>query len=665
MSLGMRFKTALIVSLIVIISLSSISVTGYLFSKKYILETNDHLIEKTAEVRSNEVESFINDAVTKVEGIALLEGLENVSPEEGVKTLSKVFPFYKDTFDNISFANGEGTRWNYKGEKDSIADRAYFKEAMSTKKPSISDVLISNTTGKLSVVVAAPILDSSNNAKGIAYATLSLAKLQEITEKLKYGTSGFGFIFDKNGVLLSNGKDSSSIGKLKLSSEESSSELKGVWENREKSSEEKHIKYNSGGKTAIAIVHPILINGKDNWYFSLSVNEEETLTNINKLSTTFILISCGFIIAAVLVSILYSSKITNPITRLSNITQFIAEGDLREKNIIVNSKDEIGKLTNSIILMSNNLRNIVKSIIGKAELLAASSEELSASTEEFAASAQSVASTIVKVQGDNLNQKDEIQQSRDEVDEGLALIDNLSVSIREIIGTVEENANVAENGHATVQEAINQMNQILDASKELQNFIEKLDAKSSEIGAITSTITSIAAQTNLLALNAAIEAARAGESGKGFSVVAEEVRNLAEKSQESAGLISKLINETQKDTSSAVDEMTNFLVKISAGAEVVSNAGDIFKRISKEIKESAENMTGMTELLNSVSEGSKKINEAISRIEIASSATTDNVESISTDIKEQTENTENIAASAESLSKWADELVSMVSKFQV
>lgn len=664
MKIGMRSKTAIIVSLIVIISLGSVSFTGYIMSKQTVIKTNNELISNIADNRGKDVQSFLDDAVTKVQDIALLEGLENVEPEAGVKTLARVFPHYKDTFDNISFANAQGTRWNYKGEKDTIADRKYFADAMSTKKPAISDVLISNTTGKLSVVVAAPIVDTQNNCKGIAYATLSLAKLQEMTEKLKYGESGFGFIFDDKGMILSHEKDAELVGKLELGKEDVKSSLKAVWEKR-KEAIDKRITYNFEGEKALALIVPIKLNDSNIWYFTLSVNEKEIVQDVRKLSLMFIIVSAIFTGLAILTTIIYSGKIVSPIVKLNNITQAIAEGDLRERTIFSKSKDELGQLSSSIDLMTNSLRDMVGIIISKAELLSASSQELSATTEEYYASAQYVSSAVEKIQENNLQQNAAIEQSGTEVQEGLAIIVNLSSRTKQIVGTVEDTAKVADEGRLAVQEAVNQMNLLLDSSKQLQRFIDKLNHKSNEIGTITGSITGIAKQTNLLALNAAIEAARAGESGKGFSVVAEEVRKLAEQSQSSANVISGLIEETQKETQAAVSIMDSFMSKINEGVLVVDNAGEVFKRISLETKQTAENIAEMFTLLDSVSAGSTIISEAITRIEQASEATTNEIESISININQQTSATEEIAFSAEGLSRLAEDLNKIVTSFNI
>ncbi|MDF2880376.1 MAG: methyl-accepting chemotaxis sensory transducer [Clostridiaceae bacterium] len=665
MKISLKVKTSLLICLIVIISLSALSITGFVISEKSISSSNEGLINETAENRAKDVQAYIDNAVLKVKDIALLEGLQSVKPEQGVPALARVFPFYKDTFDNVSFANAEGTRWNYKGEKDTIADREYFKRAMTTKKPSISDVLVSNTTGKLSIVVAAPILDKDNNSIGIAYATLGLSKLQTITNKLKYGDSGFGYIFSDNGMILSHGKNSEAIGKMDLSKSDNKDPLKSVWEKRKQSEKSSQIQYTSSGEKITAILTPISMEGSANWYFGLSVEESEINKGVNALKNTFIVISLIFIILAVMLSILFSNNIVSPILKLNKITKGIARGDLRGSSESINTKDELEQLYHSINVMTSSLRDIVKVIMDKSQTLLASAQEFSASTTEFNSSAENVSSAVGKLQQNNIDQYSIVNESAEQIEQGLNMINNLSNKNKIIVSTVEKTANVAGEGQVAVENAINQMNDILEASQRFQTLIGNLSEKSNKIGTISGSITSIATQTNLLALNAAIEAARAGESGKGFSVVADEIRKLAEQVQSSTALISQLIEETQSETAFAVDEMKAFLEKINTGANVVSNTGEIFKNIHAETRDAAEQIKSMSMLLENVANRTLKINETMMQVQKVSDLTKSEINNISDDIKQQSTVTQEISSASESLSKLAEELNSKVSDFIV
>lgn len=663
MKISLKIKTPLLICLIVIISLGALSVTGFFISEKSISSSNESLINVTAENRAKDVQDYIDNAVLKVKDIALLEGLQSVTPEQGVPALSRVYPFYKDTFDNISFANAEGTRWNYKGEKDTIADREYFRKAMTTKKPSISDVLVSNTTGKLSIVVAAPIIDKNNNAAGIAYATLGLSKLQTITSKLKYGESGFGYIFSDSGIILSHGKNTEAIGKMDLSKSDNKDPLKSVWEKRKEAEKDVEIKYISNGEKTTAILTPITMENSANWYFGLSVKDSEINKGVDTLKNTFLIISLIFILIAGMLSILFSNNIVSPILKLNKITKGISRGDLRETSESINTKDEMEQLYHSINVMTGSLRDIVKVIMNKSQTLLASAEEFNASTTEFSDSAENVSSAMERLQENNASQYNIVNESAEQIEQGLNMINDLSHKNKAIVSTVEKTANVAGEGQLTVENAVNQMNSILEASQRFQKLISNLSEKSNKIGTISGSITNIATKTNLLALNAAIEAARAGESGKGFSVVADEIRKLAEQVQSSTALISKLIEETQNETTFAVEEMKTFLEKINTGANAVSNAGEIFRNINAETKGIAEQIKSMSTFLEEVADRTIKINETMIQVQKVSDLTKSEINNISHDIKQQGTVTQEISAASESISKIAEELNSKVSDF--
>lgn len=663
MKISLKIKTPLLICLIVIISLGALSVTGFFISEKSISSSNESLINVTAENRAKDVQDYIDNAVLKVKDIALLEGLQSVTPEQGVPALSRVYPFYKDTFDNISFANAEGTRWNYKGEKDTIADREYFRKAMTTKKPSISDVLVSNTTGKLSIVVAAPIIDKNNNAAGIAYATLGLSKLQTITSKLKYGESGFGYIFSDSGIILSHGKNTEAIGKMDLSKSDNKDPLKSVWEKRKEAEKDVEIKYISNGEKTTAILTPITMENSANWYFGLSVKDSEINKGVDTLKNTFLIISLIFILIAGMLSILFSNNIVSPILKLNKITKGISRGDLRETSESINTKDEMEQLYHSINVMTGSLRDIVKVIMNKSQTLLASAEEFNASTTEFSDSAENVSSAMERLQENNASQYNIVNESAEQIEQGLNMINDLSHKNKAIVSTVEKTANVAGEGQLTVENAVNQMNSILEASQRFQKLISNLSEKSDKIGTISGSITNIATKTNLLALNAAIEAARAGESGKGFSVVADEIRKLAEQVQSSTALISKLIEETQNETTFAVEEMKTFLEKINTGANAVSNAGEIFRNINAETKGIAEQIKSMSTFLEEVADRTIKINETMIQVQKVSDLTKLEINNISHDIKQQGTVTQEISAASESISKIAEELNSKVSDF--
>jgi methyl-accepting chemotaxis protein len=209
------------------------------------------------------------------------------------------------------------------------------------------------------------------------------------------------------------------------------------------------------------------------------------------------------------------------------------------------------------------------------------------------------------------------------------------------------------------------MSSISNTVNDLAKVIKGLGDRSQEIGQIVEVITGIAQQTNLLALNAAIEAARAGEHGRGFAVVADEVRKLAEQSAESAQQITNLIGTIQADTSTAVNVMDSTIQEVSSGIGVVNTAGEAFNRIENLINTVAKQIQEVSAASQQMSVGAMQVVKAIDEISDVSEKTAAGTQNVSAAAQEQLASMEEISASSSSLSKMATELQTLVSRFKV
>ncbi|MBX5443066.1 MAG: methyl-accepting chemotaxis protein [Solirubrobacteraceae bacterium] len=213
----------------------------------------------------------------------------------------------------------------------------------------------------------------------------------------------------------------------------------------------------------------------------------------------------------------------------------------------------------------------------------------------------------------------------------------------------EQALQLAREGAESSKQATAAMAQVRDSSAQVSDAIRSLAAKSDEIGGIVDSITSIAEQTNLLALNAAIEAARAGEQGRGFAVVADEVRKLAEESQEAAGSIAGLIAQIQSETAAAVDVVRVGAERSDEGQEIVDRARDAFERIAEAVSDVTARVA---EIANAAGE--------VAAVAEESSATT---EQVSASTQQTSASTQQIAASAQELARTAEELEAQVRRF--
>lgn len=220
-------------------------------------------------------------------------------------------------------------------------------------------------------------------------------------------------------------------------------------------------------------------------------------------------------------------------------------------------------------------------------------------------------------------------------------------------------------GNSAVNMALTQMNNIEQKTTELSSMVNVLGSKSAKISQMVDTISSIASQTNLLALNAAIEAARAGEQGKGFAVVADEVRKLAEQSETSAKEIAALINEIQIDTERTVIAMTEGAAEVTRGTEVVKTANEAFADIQKFINAMNRLIQENNETIAAVATDSGKIDASNHSLIAISQQISEQNDSVSAATEQQLATIEEITAAAQELSRMAEHLTEAISRFKV
>lgn len=323
-----------------------------------------------------------------------------------------------------------------------------------------------------------------------------------------------------------------------------------------------------------------------------------------------------------LLALFLTRSITKPVSNLVEVANIAASGDFRS-DIVLNSRDEIGKLAEAFKILVTQMRDLIRQIIEKAATVSASSQQLNSSAQQTSAGANENAATM-----------GEISTTVEQVTSNIQVISTSSES-------ATEHANIGRQG---IEKITEQMQTIAQSSKEVATVIEGLNKKTQEINQIVVLINNVADQTNLLALNAAIEAARAGEQGRGFAVVAEEVRKLAEQSASATKEISGLINTIQTESKKAVESMAEGGKEVEAGTKVVQEVGENFK-----------------EIIKAVQELSSQIQEVASATEQMSAG----VQNVAASTEEQTAAMEEVSSSAESLSRLAEELSSLVGRFKV
>ena len=360
----------------------------------------------------------------------------------------------------------------------------------------------------------------------------------------------------------------------------------------------------------------------------------------------------------------FRKRILLPLRDLGGMMVEAGEGDLTVRSSIA-TEDEVGllarecnALVDSLSVIAGEVRKYSEAVSGSATQLSASSEEINSSTMEISSSVQQIA------HGAEL-------QSR-KIEETSSAMEAITSGSSDIAGqaesasrTSEEAARFALEGEQATSEAIDKIGEVREAIETLAGSVELLGHRSEEIGDIVDLITSIAEQTNLLSLNAAIEAARAGESGRGFSVVAEEVRKLADGSGKAAEQIGELIKDVQSETAKAVKYMEAGTREVALGTEVVGRTGDSLRRITdavsrtamlaEQIAHSSAEQTGKT----------TSVDKAVHEIAAVVEENAASAEETAAATQQQTACMQEISASAQELAEMAERLEESVRLFRV
>lgn len=362
---------------------------------------------------------------------------------------------------------------------------------------------------------------------------------------------------------------------------------------------------------------------------------------------------------------LFSSRLTNPLVKLANQVEQVANGNLAVDVLKVKNKDEIGILVQGFQQMIHNLRQLLLQITATSTQVASSAEQLMANSEQNATVTEQIVIVIQEVDNGSkvqLVDAEEIVRTMTDMDKGLQ---SVAISCRDVSQVAQMSSNLAEDGNHSLQYLVSQMRMIRSTVEASNSLIGQLKDRSQEIGTILEMIRGIASQTNLLALNASIEAARAGEQGKGFAVVADEVRKLAEQSTESAEHIAKLILEMQGETEKSVLSMGKVNSEVDVGLEVVDQTEQKFQEIVHSLQRVADQIEEVSTTTQQMSANNQGITGSVKEMRRIARSTSSHSRSVATSSEEQLASIEEIAASAATLSQVAEEMQVHVSKFQV
>jgi len=673
---SIRTKLLLVLVPLFIISFAVLAGVSYYLSSQSVQKSMDTIAMNLGTDYSTRIQSDIQGRLSHLEDLANSKSFETGADKEQMVEVLAGFKKRNGDFDAATFVGLDGNAIHDAGQVVNRSDRDYVKAVLATKKAYVSNPVISGTTGKMSVVLAVPVLNNGQLV-GMVCGTYSLENLSESLKGVKFMDTGFGFLADNSGMVIAHPKNLEYIGKLKVSEKKVNPELKfkqselddrliNLFNSAAKSDKEVLGKYSSeDGTTSVAVFTPVELPGGSRWVLITAAPEAETTHAVSVLARTMFFVSLVFIVLAVIFIIIMSKRFARPIALIRDECLLLTQGDFREREAKVDSADEIGQLADGFREMRTNIRNLVAKVQGQADQVAASSEELTASAHQSAEASSQVAGSVTEIAGGTQT----LSASANNI---TAVAETMSVSTKHVSASAEAVAAIAgntteaaEQGRRAVAQAIGQMQTIGEGSAAVETAIAELAKGSGEIREIVELISSIAGQTNLLALNAAIEAARAGEHGRGFAVVADEVRKLAEESDKAAQGIGALIQRNQANMEQAVSVTAAGAEGIKAGIVVVNSTGEAFEKIVAAIAMLSNQIKEISAAIGEMASGSTTLVAAIHDVDKVSRETAAETQNVSAATEEQSASMEEIAAASQGLAKLAEDLQAAVAKFQV
>lgn len=501
------------------------------------------------------------------------------------------------------------------------------------------------------VICMSRIITSTNtgNKIGNIIITLSGKNFSNIYKDMENTEA---FIIDKEGVVVSAG-NTADIGK--------EYKLKGFKESLQKDLNKKKPEQTFSIKNHLVVYYNI---SNTDWYLAAVISYKYLNSGANGILASISIIVFLCLLLAVIISVLISRSISTPLYKLVSLMDEAKNGNLMTQ-VDDNGKDEIGFVVRSYNEMIFHIRDLVTKVIGSSGNVLNKADLIMRLSEQSHMSSELVSATIQEIS------RGATEQALD-VNEVVKSISNLSGEINKVGIEMDEVTKIAFSTKQLSGSAMVSVKLLTDKSEETQkvsqniiNGINGLNNQMKEIKKVVDLIVSITEQTKLLALNAAIEAARAGDSGKGFSVVAEEIRKLAAKSREATNSINNFIHDIQKKSENTAQDANSASEIIKNQMEAVQKVDDSFNTIFRAMDGISDKIceieTSVKEVIDS-KERSMQLIENISAVSQEAAATTEEVYATT---EEQFASAEELANLAKELSCTAKEMDKAVSKFKI
>lgn len=400
------------------------------------------------------------------------------------------------------------------------------------------------------------------------------------------------------------------------------------------------------------------------WVIVMGSYYDNFYQEANDTRNLSIIITAIGIIAVIVASIFISSQFVRQISRMKQAVQKMGEGDFTEK-IEASSQDEFGEMADRLNDSMRQMSHVITEVKDASLMMKDSSEHLSEGSEQLSKAAEEISASIEEVAAGAEKSAENLQELTHFMEQLSIDLGDTSENVQKVADKSNLTKEIGTKGKEKIKETVDQMQNINNAVHMIEEVTGKLTDRMKEIHQFVKVITEISSQTNLLALNAAIEAARAGEHGKGFAVVADEVRKLAEQSNRSAGEIQNLIDSIMNETEQSREAVLVGASSVKSGMEVVLSTGKSFDEIVTHVDRLAEDIQKVNEAITKINKNTQKAAESIYELSAFHEETNSNTQNVAASVEEQSAMTRDIYENMRQLSERAEKLAELTRSFKV
>lgn len=640
---------------LIILSGIILSFTNYTLSKDSLINEKVQSIEVQMENLNDTFDTFF---VNK-ENILHRLSTNKLFTDYHDKEYDSLIDYIKETVDaddvitnlyRVAEADGQAIIYPEADLGDSDGrTRDWYKDAVaSTDEIVWSEPYIDEATDQM-VVTASQAFYKSGKLVGVIGADILVDKLIEMTDKIKTSESGYTMIISQNDQFILHPNP-----ELLQQSMENEAYYQSI-----KAKDQGLITFEDKDEDVFLGYQT---NETSGWIIAEAAYEKDFRNIANQIILPIVITLVIIMILAVIVSFIQTKRITKPIRQLQTSMKEIEKGNLLAKTDIT-ATNEIGELAQSFTHMINQMRQTMIQVRNVSSNVAEASHTLVASAEENTAASNEVATTMEQIATGAVEQAEMMEQNAIATEQLSQLISQIESHNKQVYDSANVMNEVSVSGAETVKVLHTQSEETGEITKDVVHAIQSLDEKSANISNIVTQIADIASQTNLLALNAAIEAARAGENGRGFAIVAEEVRRLAEQSEHALGDISHLIDEMQIETKHSVSLIERTDNVIQSQTAIVNDTGQAFTSIQETIERNNQLIRKVMDVMESVISQEDVISTNTENIAAISEETAAGTEEVAASVEQQTASMEQLNHLSGELENYAREMQDEISIF--